>query len=95
MRYARANPVPWEMLAPLTVLDAGAEITLSDRKPGTEAIVERSIHIDIQVGFTAAISFEEQPAGLCRHLSWDDDSRNDMCAALRALATKIEALNDA
>jgi hypothetical protein len=75
---ARANPTPWEVLAPFAVADAGPELKLSDRKTGNaelaEALVRRSQFVDIPVGYLAAISFEHQPGGLCRHLSVSVDT---------------------
>ena len=47
---------------------------LSDRKPGVEAITNRAVSVLIPMGYRAAISFEQQPAGLIRHLSVSVDT---------------------
>lgn len=63
---ARKQPIP------LATLMAGAvinkfEIALADRKPGFER--PESQHVEFIGGVRASISFEQQPPGLCRHLS--------------------------
>jgi hypothetical protein len=63
---AKAHPVTFE-----TVRDSAAPdldlIRLKDRKPGTERPPEQ--HMIFPGGYRAAYSIEEQPAGLCSHLS--------------------------
>lgn len=61
---ARKNPVPVELLQAGAV--GGPTITLKDRKPGIER--PPSQHVILGT-YRAAISFEQQPVGLCRHLS--------------------------
>ena len=51
----------------------GDVIKLSDRKPGFER-GHASENVLIPVGYRAAISFEQQPPGLCRHLSVSVDA---------------------
>jgi hypothetical protein len=64
--YAKAHPVTLETLR------AGASpdkpvIKLEDRKPGMER--PPSQHMIFPGGYRAAYSIEEQPTGLCSHLS--------------------------
>jgi hypothetical protein len=65
--HAREHYAPWSALheAALPKHDAFV-LKLEDRNPGTER--PQPMHIDLGT-FTAAFSFEEQPAGICRHLS--------------------------
>lgn len=63
---ARANVIPWETVKNTSVDQWTDTLKLSDRKPGFRP---SSVHVDIPVGYRAAISFEEQPAGIFRHMS--------------------------
>jgi hypothetical protein len=64
---ARKNYIPWEVLQPTALVDHNRPVvTLEERKPGSER--PQSQHIDLG-SYTVAFSFEEQPAGICRHLS--------------------------
>jgi len=66
---ARKNPTSLEETkASAMPLPQVGELKLSDRPPGYKAPMA-SVQVLIPVGFRAAISFEEQPGGLCRHLS--------------------------
>lgn len=49
-------------------------VSLADRKPGSERSVA-SENVLIPFGYRAAISFEEQPAGIVRHLSVSVDTK--------------------
>ena len=88
---ARANPVPWEVLQ--AIADPGAKpmLMMKDRKPGTEAIRDKYPSHSVMLGtYRAAISFEQQPAGLCRHLSVS--SRNSkMIPGLEVMKMTSEA----
>ena len=63
---ARMNPIPWQTLKATAVDTPGPMLALKDRKPGARPA---SIFVEIPFGFRVAISFEEQPVGLCRHIS--------------------------
>src|SRR4051812_19470983 len=63
---ARANVIPWETLKPTAADTPTDMLKLAERPP---AFRPQSIHVDIPQGYRAAISFEEQPAGIFRHLS--------------------------
>lgn len=60
--------------------DGKQELTLADRPAYSEAdaIALRGVPVLIPVGFRANISFEEQPIGLCRHLSISVDRPGQM-----------------
>src|SRR4051794_26652870 len=68
---ARANVIPWETMRGLAIDDSAmptGTLTMSQRKPGSERRPP-SIAVHFEGGVTAALSFEEQPAGILRHLS--------------------------
>jgi hypothetical protein len=77
---ARAKAVPWSVLKQYAV-PSTANLKLSDRRPGSEAIANRAENVLIPRGYRAAISFEEQPAGLMRHLSVSVDTKGNMPSA--------------
>jgi hypothetical protein len=64
---ARAKPLPLEMIErATTVATQGMVLKLEDRQPG----LERPPSEHVMMGsYRAAVSFEQQPAGLCIHLS--------------------------
>lgn len=64
---AREHVVPWSLIAASAVATDTNELTLAERKSGAPKRPE-SQHImlgNVEVAF----SFEEQPAGICRHMS--------------------------
>jgi hypothetical protein len=64
---ARANTIPWEKIRDHAVNDHKPTLRLADRRdPHWRPPSER---ICFDGGVEAAISFEEQPAGIMRHLS--------------------------
>jgi len=68
---ARTKTTPWEKLRAFAEPETKTEITLADKAamPGVEELMGRSENVLIPNGYRAAISFEEQPAGIVRHLS--------------------------
>lgn len=64
---ARMNCIPWEVLQPHALTDhEGSVVTLADRKGTPPRPEPRHLMLgNVEVAF----SFEEQPAGLVRHLS--------------------------
>jgi hypothetical protein len=68
---ALENPIPFEALREHASLAATRDLKLADRKPGL--IRPPLMHVAIPIGFRAAISVEEQPAGMVRHLSVSAD----------------------
>lgn len=71
IELARANVIGMDALQDASVSTDMSIVKLADRKPLTPDQKEslRSYGLELPVGYTAAISFEQQPAGLCRHLS--------------------------
>jgi hypothetical protein len=63
---ARARPVRVADVVRLAVPDTDT-VTLADRRPEHDR--PPSQHVPLPGGFHLAISFEEQPAGMCLHLS--------------------------
>lgn len=66
---ARGCVNTWEAMQPHAFGDFRPTLTLAERKEKGFPRQFESQRVEIQVGYTAAFSFEEQPAGLCRHLS--------------------------
>lgn len=73
---ARASPVRWETFRQLAegIDQETTSLALKDRPPNFKP-ANASQHVLIPIGFRAAISFEEQPAGLVRHLSISVESK--------------------
>jgi hypothetical protein len=70
---ARTRPLPRDAFDRLvgTVPQDTSTIKLADRKGYDRRVRDRypPQQVLVEVGFRCAFSFEEQPAGLCRHLS--------------------------
>lgn len=64
--YAKAHPITFEVLRAGAVPETDM-IKLEDRKPGFER--PESQHVEFPGGYRASLSIEQQPAGLCTHLS--------------------------
>lgn len=64
---ARSRPLPLEFLRAAAIPDDCKVLKLSDRKPGPKR--PQAEQVLIPIGYRAAVSFEEQPAGMCMHLS--------------------------
>jgi len=74
IKQAEAQPLTLTKAADHgNVIAAKGELKLADRKPGFER--PESQHVDIPVGYRAAYSVEEQPIGLCHHLSISVDKK--------------------
>ena len=86
---ARQRPIPLDVIRKLAVPLDKKELTLADRqKQGAEQVIQllraldvaeqvirtQSEHVLIPFGYRAAISYEQQPDGLCRHLSISVDT---------------------
>jgi hypothetical protein len=69
---AATHPITLEMVKAMHV-DADRRLTLAMRReqqgPDWERKQPYSEHVELPIGIRAAISFEEQPIGMCRHLS--------------------------
>ena len=70
---ARAKPAPWSVMQELAVETEGPTLNLDERRVPPERVAEIMREYPshrVQLGtYSAAISFEEQPSGLMRHLS--------------------------
>lgn len=64
--YAKAHPIPLDTIR-AGILPDNDVVMLKDRKPGFKR--PQSQYTVFPGGYRAAISFEQQPAGLCSHLS--------------------------
>lgn len=65
---ARQHPLTLDHVRAGAVAPGKSTLTLADRKPGWTR-KHRPVEVLIPFGYRAAISVEEQPAGLCWHLS--------------------------
>ena len=65
LELARDQTVPWDIIRNVAV-EPRVELTLKDRK--NDNPFPRSQHLTLG-SYRCDISFEQQPAGLCRHLS--------------------------
>jgi len=70
---AKAHPVLFETVRH-GVVDDTPLLRLKDRKPGIER--PRSAHMMFPGGYRAAFSIEQQPAGMCSHLSISVEGRS-------------------
>jgi hypothetical protein len=66
MKRARERPITIDMLAALAVDQTTTVLTLADRKQFKRP---RSEEVLLPTNYRLAISYEEQPAGLCAHMS--------------------------
>lgn len=67
---ARARPMPLEVLRTIGNSDSKSRLMLAERKAGADAVREQYPAINVMLGtYRAAISFEQQPEGVARHLS--------------------------
>jgi hypothetical protein len=85
--YAEAHPIAFETLRAGHVTDRDV-LQLKDRKPGFER--PESASVIIPVGYRAAFSIEDQPCGLCRHLSVSVE-RKGMMPSIPAVELIAEA----
>jgi hypothetical protein len=79
---ARDMPLPLAFVRKAVSPDK-PHVALADRPPGFKR--PQSEIVELPIGYRANFSFEEQPAGLCRHLSVSVD-RPGMVPSLEAFA---------
>jgi hypothetical protein len=86
--YAKAHPVTFD-IKDAHPTDSGV-LKLEDRKPGYER--PPSQHMVFPGGYRVAFSIEQQPAGLCTHLSVSVEGRSKkgMMPSLQAVAMIAE-----
>ena len=89
MARARTHPMPWEVVKrEITDHQETDTEPVEDRPPAPER--PPSEYVDLPFGYVVAISFEEQPAGMCLHVSvsgpWQvsSDAENGEVAPSRA-----------
>jgi hypothetical protein len=82
--YAKAHPVLFDKIRQ-GVVDHTAVLELKDRKPGYER--PPSAHVIFPGSYRAAFSIEQQPAGLCSHLSVSvfGRAKNGVCPSVEAV----------
>ncbi len=68
MTRARAHPVPWEVLKRRITKQEGTNTGHVEDQPLAHEGPPAEF-VDLPFGYVVAISFEEQPAGVCLHLS--------------------------
>jgi len=94
MARARTHPVPWEVLQ--RGIEDGDTVSIEDspvtpKRPPSE-------FVDLPFGYVVAISFEEQPAGVCLHVSvsgpWPRVAPNMMVCAMIFNALDVPAEAD-
>lgn len=67
---ARANPVPWSVMKAIASGGEKTTLLLGDRKVGVDEVRMKFKPQNVMLGtYRCAISFEEQPLGMLRHLS--------------------------
>lgn len=70
VKAARKAPLPWEELQVIADSPPTDHLDLADRKDGVEELRRKYPSQHVVLGtYHCAISFEQQPAGLFRHLS--------------------------
>ena len=72
--YAKAHPVLFSLIRQ-GVVDDSPVLKLEDRK-NVDTVRPASAHILFPGGYRAAFSIEEQPSGLCTHLSVSVESHS-------------------
>lgn len=77
VQRARARPIPWDVLKRAITTNQGPVMTLADREP-VEHVRPPSEIVNIPVGYRLNVSFEEQPAGMCMHVSISVNRRNKL-----------------
>jgi hypothetical protein len=77
MARAREKPLPFDVVAAGAIDQTTNVVTLADRmKTGGDFVRPKSEQVIIPMHHRLAISYEEQPAGLCLHLSLSIDKPN-------------------
>jgi hypothetical protein len=97
MARARTHPVPWEVLKRgITEHDGTDTVRVEDQPPAHERPPPE--FVDLPFGYVVAISFEEQPAGVCLHVSvsgpWPKVAPNMVVCAMIFNALDVPAEAD-
>jgi hypothetical protein len=79
LQRARKRPIPFDVLSASAIDQTTDVVTLEERrKHGGDFHRPKSEQVMLPVGYRLAISYEEQPAGLCLHLSLSIDKPNKL-----------------
>lgn len=70
---ARKRPIPLEAVVRAGSSTPTPMLDLKDRKPGYKR-TQASLRVELPVGYDVAVSYEDQPAGVCLHISVSVDS---------------------
>jgi hypothetical protein len=94
---AHTHPVPWEVLTRgITEHDGTDTVRVEDQPPAHERPPPE--FVELPFGYVVAISFEEQPAGMCLHVSvsgpWPRVAPNMMVCAMIFNALDLAAEAD-
>ena len=97
MARARMHPVPWEVVQ-RGIVDSQDGDTVSIEDPPVTPKRPPSEFVDLPFSYVVAISFEEQPAGVCLHVSvsgpWPRVAPNMMVCAMIFNALDVPAEAD-
>jgi hypothetical protein len=90
---ARKRPLPWDIGRQMMVTNRPV-LKLADRVPGAPSREDhRPEQVLIPKGYRAMVSFEEQPAGMCMHLSISverkDPTKMPSIPAVQAIAAEF------
>jgi hypothetical protein len=91
IKRARKRPLPFDLGRRMALPDQFT-VKLADRRPGAPSREQhhRPEQVLIPIGYRAMVSFEEQPAGMCMHLSIsverDDPSKMPSVEAVAMIA---------
>jgi hypothetical protein len=88
LAMARKNPVSREWLERFQMGTNATNLKLADRPKDLDRLPSQ--HVALPYGYHAAISFEDQPAGLVRHLSISVDTPGKM-PNMHAIAMILDA----
>ncbi len=69
MARAHTHPVPWEVVQRGIVDSQDGDMVSIEEDPSVTPKRPPSEFVDLPFGYVVAISFEEQPAGVCLHVS--------------------------
>lgn len=74
---ARANPMPWSVMKAIVTDGPKAKLLLGDRKVGVDEARKQYPPQQIVLGtYRVSLSFEEQPAGLMKHVSVSSERKD-------------------
>lgn len=69
LKQAKQNPISLETIQKVAMKEPKEFVTMEDRSPEIEELVEKHVNVLLPFGYRLAITVEEQPPGPCLHLS--------------------------